>query len=279
MAQTKKPIDGDDGLPAEEVGIWAKDKHAYLCAYIDISRKVRKKWCLSKGGAGSVYIDPFCGTGRCKIRGTNEWIDGGAIAAWKKSRAGGAPFTELYIGDINPQCREAMAKRLRNLGANVIEVENGALMAISKIVKSVNSQSLCFAFLDPYNIGSLDFEIIKKLSSLKRIDILVNLSQMDLKRNLQQYLKGDKTKLDIFSPGWREKIDINRNSQGIYEEIIGYWFDCIKKLGIWPSENMKLVRAPENKPLYQLLFASKNDTAEEFWNKISSILDGRIRLI
>lgn len=24
-------IDGDDGLPAEDVGVWAKEKHQYLC--------------------------------------------------------------------------------------------------------------------------------------------------------------------------------------------------------------------------------------------------------
>ena len=36
-----KLIDGDDGLPAEEVGVWAKEKHDYLCRYIDISRSTR----------------------------------------------------------------------------------------------------------------------------------------------------------------------------------------------------------------------------------------------
>jgi len=38
-----KLCSGDDGLPAEEVGQWAKDKQEYLCRYIGISRAVRKK--------------------------------------------------------------------------------------------------------------------------------------------------------------------------------------------------------------------------------------------
>ena len=37
-------IDGDDGLPAEDVGSWAKEKHEYLRRYLDISRGARRKW-------------------------------------------------------------------------------------------------------------------------------------------------------------------------------------------------------------------------------------------
>jgi hypothetical protein len=31
-----KLIDGDDGLPAEDVGAWTKEKHQCLCRYINI---------------------------------------------------------------------------------------------------------------------------------------------------------------------------------------------------------------------------------------------------
>jgi hypothetical protein len=53
-------VDGDDGLPAEEVGKWAKTKHESLCRYIDISRGVRRKW-IAPRKAGATYIDLFCG--------------------------------------------------------------------------------------------------------------------------------------------------------------------------------------------------------------------------
>lgn len=99
-------VAGDDGLPAEEVGAWAKTKHEYLCRYVDISRGVRSRW-LDPGKAGATLIDPFCGPGRCKIRETGEFIDGGVVAAWKKSVEGGKPFSTLYIGDIEPERVEA----------------------------------------------------------------------------------------------------------------------------------------------------------------------------
>lgn len=40
-------IDGDDGLPADEVGVWAKEKHTYLKRYLDIA-------CYSKNISGMV---------------------------------------------------------------------------------------------------------------------------------------------------------------------------------------------------------------------------------
>jgi hypothetical protein len=37
-------VPGDDGLPAEDVGQWAKEKQDLLCRYIDISRGVRARF-------------------------------------------------------------------------------------------------------------------------------------------------------------------------------------------------------------------------------------------
>lgn len=95
-------IAGDDGLPAEEVGVWAKEKQDYLCRYIDISRGVRAKYLPPNGNGRACYIDLFCGPGRAKVRGTDEWIDGSPIAAWKKSVDGDAPFSRVVISDIDP---------------------------------------------------------------------------------------------------------------------------------------------------------------------------------
>lgn len=50
-------IEGDEGLPAEDVGVQAKEKHQYLCRYIDISRGVPSGWTLA-GKAGTTFIDP-----------------------------------------------------------------------------------------------------------------------------------------------------------------------------------------------------------------------------
>lgn len=138
-----KLIDGDDGLPAEEVGVWAKEKHDYLCRYINISRSARAKYLgPGPGKAGATYIDLFCGPGRCKVRDTGEWIDGGVVAAWKKSQEGGAPFTQVFIGDLDTQRREAAATRLRQLGAPVVEIDGAAVNAVQQVIARVNAHGL-----------------------------------------------------------------------------------------------------------------------------------------
>ena len=265
-----KLVNGDDGLPAEEVGIWAKEKHDCLCRYIDISRKARAKY-LGPGKAGATYIDLFCGPGRCKVRDSEEWIDGGAVAAWKKSQEGGAPFTQVYIGDLDTRRREAAATRLRRLGAPVIEIDGAATQAAQQVVSQVNAYGLHFAFLDPFDLAALNFEIIVALSALKRIDMLVHISQMDLQRNLVSYATTDDSPFDSFAPGWRENVSIAQGQQELRQQIFQYWRDKVAGLGVWPSTDMRLLTGSNNQPLYWLLMAAKHSLPHKFWATASNI--------
>ena len=265
-----KLIDGDDGLPAEEVGPWAKDKHEYLCRYIDISRAVRKKW-LGSNKAGATYIDLFCGPGRCRIRDTGEWIDGGVVAAWRKSVEGGAPFSQIFIADLDEQRRKAAVSRLEKLGAPVTEIEGAALDAARDILPQLNPYGLHFAFLDPFNLEALDFNIIRMLSELKRIDMLVHVNQMDLQRNLVINATSEDSAFDTFAPDWREHISIEQPQHEIRKQIFQYWRKLVEDLGVWPSTDMKLIRGGKNQPLYWLLLAAKHDLAHNFWATASDI--------
>lgn len=265
-----KLVDGDDGLPAEEVGVWAKEKHAYLCRYIDISRSVRAKF-LGSGKAGATYIDLFCGPGRCKVRESGEWIDGGVIAAWKKSKEGNAPFSQVFIGDLDAQRRQAAATRLRNLGAPVVEVDGAALDAVKAVTAQLNVYGLNFAFLDPFDLAALNFDIVLALSSLMRIDMLVHISQMDLQRNVVTYATTENSPFDTFAPGWRDKVSTLQGQQELRLQIFQFWRDKVAGLGVWPSTNMKLLTGAKKQPLYWLLLAAKHELAHSFWSTASNI--------
>lgn len=256
-------VAGDDGLPVEEVGAWAKTKHEYLCRYVDISRGVRSRW-LDQGKAGATLIDPFCGPGRCKIRGVNEFIDGGVVAAWKKSVDSSTPFSAIYIGDIEPERVEACEKRLRALNAPVVAFTGDAVATTKTIVSAVNSYSLNFAYLDPYNLQTLNFDMIKALAGLRHIDMLVHVSQMDLQRNLDNYSSGDSTVFDAFIPGWRDAIKVG-NVTATRQAILRYWSELVGRLGVWPSLEPKLITGSGNQPLYWLLLAAKHELALAFW--------------
>lgn len=265
-----KLIDGDDGLPAEEVGVGAKDKHNFLSRYIDISRSARAKF-LGPDKAGATYIDLFCGPGRCKVRNSGEWIDGGVVAAWKKSEQGNAPFSQVFIGDLDVQRRKAAATRLHNAGAPVVEVNGAAIDAVKTVIGRLDPYGLHFAFLDPFSLEALDFGIIDSLSKLKRIDILVHVNQMDLQRNLDSNAMSEESAFDTFAPGWRSKVNVNRGQQETRQRVFQYWRDQVASLGVWPSADMKLIRGSRNQPLYWLLLAAKHDLAHRFWATASNI--------
>src|SRR6516162_4209551 len=144
MASQAPFIQGADGLPAEEVGAWAVEKHNYLERYLDISRGARQKF-LGARKAGATFIDLFCATGRARIRETGQWIDGSAMAGWKIGQKGSAPFSEIIVADIDEERRQACVERLRRAGAPVRELDGSAVAAAQTAITTVNRYGLHFA--------------------------------------------------------------------------------------------------------------------------------------
>lgn len=268
-------VEGDDGLPAEYVGPWAIEKYNYLCRYVDISRGARGKF-IGPGKAGATYLDLFCGPGRAKVR-NGEFTDGGCVAAWRKSVAGGAPFSQVFIADIDEVRLNAAAERLKQAGAPVTAFHGPALQTVESILKRLDPYGLHFAFLDPFSLGVLDFRIFQKLAKRKRMDILVHLSKMDLQRNLGRNLAADVSAFDAFAPGWKDAIDAAQGQQGIRVELINYWKTLVKNLGIAASAEMKLLKGEKDQHLYWLLLVASHTLAHRIWNTAAND-DGQRRL-
>lgn len=201
-----------------------------------MSRAPRGKF-LGPAKPGAAYIDLFCATGRAKVRGTDEWIDGSAVAAWKMSVKGGSKFTQVIISDANVVSRAACADRLRALNAPVIELPGNALEAAKAVSGVVKPSGLHFALVDPYSLGALDFEIIRSLSRIKRIDLMMHVSAMDLQRNLDM----NPQLIDAFAPGWRDHVDMSASKQQLRASIVEYWRNKVGALGTLPAPNMKLL--------------------------------------
>jgi three-Cys-motif partner protein len=274
-----KLIVGDDGLPAEEVGLQAKEKHDHLCSYVDISRAARGKYLGEEPGkGGATYIDLFCGAGRARVRETGEWIDGSAVAAWKKSAGGRAPFSAMHVNDSDAERLRGTVERLRSLGAPVVEYCAEAVNSAQAIIPNLNPYGLHFAFVDPWNLEALDFQIFRRLSTLRRIDILVHLSKMDLQRNLGINLSENERAFDAFAPGWRAIIDMNQAHAGIRSDLIDYWRSLIEGLHFGQPAEEKLIRGSGNQPLYWLLLIAKHELARSFWKTVSQGKQGQLRL-
>lgn len=263
-----KLVDGDDGLPAEKVGPWVKEKHDLLRQYVDITKSARAKYLPPKGKGGAAYIDLFCGPGRAFIEETGEFIDGGAVAAWKTSLDSKSPFSRVIIGDADEDRLHYCARRLETLGAPVVALHGAAVDTAFPARQRAPTYGLNFAFLDPYNLESLDFKVIEELAKISRIDIMVHVSAMDMQRNLDKQLVAEASSFEAFAPGWREAVQI-RSKAGTREGFFEYWRDLVGGTGAYTSKDVRLITGSKNQRLYWLLLAAKHELAHKFWAVIS----------
>ena len=265
----KKPIalDPTDQLIIDEVGEWAPEKHARVQQYIAITSATRAKYVPPPAWrAGSTYIELFSGPGRSRIRGTTRIVDGSPLVAFKAAQLSGVPFTAIHLNDFDQAKSAAVEKRIRALGGAPICYNERADVAVSKIVASVNPKGLHFAFLDPYNLEGLSFDIIEKLSKLK-IDMLIHVSVHDLQRNLDDYSRpGDV--LDSFAPGWRNHVDPKQSINSFRAALMDYWLAELRKLGKLPAKGVELIEGSKRQRLYWLMFVSEHALARKFWEAI-----------
>jgi three-Cys-motif partner protein len=158
------------------------------------------------------------------------------------------------------------------------ELRGSAVEAAKEVAHSVNRYGLHFAFLDPYNLGELDFSIIQALSQLKRIDMLIHVSAMDLQRNLERNIASPGGAFDIFAPGWRGTVNLNSSQAEIRRQVFEYWRDQVAQLGTGTANDVRLITGEKNQRLYWLLLAAKHELARKFWG-VAANVDKQRRLL
>ena len=252
----------EDGRLREIVGSWVRKKHSILEEYVGRTRGVRKGW-VARGPAGATYIDLFSGPGRVRIEETKVVLHGSPLVAWTSSGFG--PFTNVYIADAHEDIVKDCAARLKAAGAPVVSFTGEADKTVDAAIAKLDKYSYHFAFLDPFNLGSLSFDVIRKLARLKRMDILAHVSVLDLNRNLRLYIEEQGSSLDRFAPGWRKTVDTNQPDDVVREAIMQHWKTLLKTINMQLADARPLVTGDGNQPLYWLAFASRHPKAHEFW--------------
>lgn len=257
---------GDDGLIVEKVGRWAVNKLKILIDYVYASGGARKNFARP----GAAYIDVFCGPGRSLIRGTNRFIDGSPVAAFKRALESPGRFTSMNISDVDDELLAVAEKRLNALNAPVRAVAGLASAAMPKIVQSLDPYGLHFAFLDPHNLGTLSFDLFEQLAKLKRVDVIAHVSLSDLQRNADRYTSEAHDEFDKFAPGWRDKVGTDMNQEALRRGIIQYWSDKVKELGLPRARHCELITGDHGQRLYLLILLARHDLARQLWEKVSS---------
>jgi three-Cys-motif partner protein len=274
MYMARTVIDPKDGLIAGVVGAWASEKHERLRKYIDAAHGARAKYLPPRGGGGAAYIELFSGPGRSFVEDERAFIDGSPLVAYKSARQSRTNFSELHFNDLDPENVNALRQRIANLGGAARFYNAEAEKAVDSITYALNPAGLHFAFLDPYNLESLPFAIIRKLAALPKMDMLIHVSIFDLQRNLRRYLD-DRRVLDSFMPGWRDNVDVNRPDQAIRANLLQHWRGLIRDLGTSTAEAIELVSGPGGQRLYWLVFVSAHDLGLRLWGDVSNVNDQR----
>jgi three-Cys-motif partner protein len=252
------------GPNGDGVGSWVPEqKHRLLHEYLTASRYAWAKW------PNRVLLDPFCGPGRIQVRGESFTRDGGAVVAWR-ALAEVAPFTAMLVGDKNSDFANACAARLRKLGAPATVFAGAAVDTVPKMVAAVPRGALCFAFVDPYNLESLSFDILRTLSKLKKVDLAINFSTMDLARNAELEFDSDRRRFDGTAPGWQEVPSIaNSSKTNRPGEFFKYWFTLVEQLRFQHSREMPLVRNDQGRPIYRMVFFARHDLPTRIWADVA----------
>jgi three-Cys-motif partner protein len=130
---------------------------------------------------------------------------------------------------------------------------------------------LTFCFADPYNLGSLAFETLRRLSQNRLIDFLVLIaSGMDANRNRDLYSRPENHTVATFTGNadWRHR----RQQSGLaFGDFVADEFgSAMEKLGYLYGglATLQLVRSTEKHlALYHLGVFSKHERGTDFWKK------------
>lgn len=272
------PADPRPDLPIERgpkdegVGKWVVDeKYRYLRHYLTAACHALKGW------PERVYLDPFCATGRIQVRGECFTRPGGAAEAWHALEHTDGRWTRMYVGDKCSDRAQACATRLRALGANATAFEGAAVDTVREMVARVPKGAICIAFVDPYNLALLDFEIMQALSKLRKVDLIVNFSTMDLLRNTDLELDPKRARFDETAPGWRSQPwASSSNKQSLATAVEVYWQSIIRDLGFTRSKAQPLVTNDRHRGIYRLVFFARNAFPLRIWNDVARPKNGEL---
>lgn len=244
-----------DGLPFRCIHRQSSLKLKVLNYYLNIVSVAMKN---KKGKR--YFLDLFSGPGLCFDRDNGRFMDGSSMIALKLA----VPFTNYIFNDVSAITSNALYSRVKSLFPGLAERvvctnydTNGEIDAIVKMVDRYSS--IVVAFIDPNDLSN-HFETIRTLSSIARLDLIINYPISDLKRNYEIY-RGDNNKAKLYLG--REKLP--SNPENCYRD---YKKD-IKKLGFVAVEDdldKKIkVTTKSRADIYYLIYASKHPKGLEFW--------------
>lgn len=249
----------------EDVGVgdWVpRIKHMLLAKYISSAYAAMNRW------PHRVFIDPFCGPGRIQVKGEQFTRDGGSVVAWRQALKSGTSYTQMMVGDLDAERVSAAHLRLRGLGAPAHGFEGPAEETVHRMVDQVPRGALCLAYLDPYNLSLLNFEMIRKLAQLPNVDFAVHFSTMDLARNVGLESDPERFRFDQVAPGWKGALS-GTSPKNLRVAFFNYWMGLVRGLNFEFSREMPLISNNNGHEIYRLVFFARHDLPIRLWGDVA----------
>src|SRR5690348_10965543 len=219
------------------------------------------------------YVDLFAGPGRCRIRGTEKELDGSPLIALTDF-----DFAKYYFFESEPTCFHALAVRATARAPNKLEQVRMIPGDCNDTIESapLPSEGLGVAFIDPTGISQIPFETIRKLTTHRKIDLMLNFPEgMGIRMNLHQYTDTEINALSRFmgSERWKTRYQQSPTSfDQVCSEIAREYLANLESLGYRSLDSDWIpVRTDQNALIYYLLYASKHPRGNQFWHKITRI--------
>jgi three-Cys-motif partner protein len=126
------------------------------------------------------------------------------------------------------------------------------------------------AYIDPYSLEHLSLSILKELAKLRKIDLAVNFSTMDLQRNVELEFDPTRDRFDEAAPAWSQDSAIRAASrQNVKHEFFRYWLNLVQKLGFTHSAQMPMIHNTQGHGIYRLCFFSKHAFPQRIWDDVA----------
>lgn len=257
----------DDGLPTYKCGSWTIDKLHFLCTYLAVVSTAMKDHPYL---TGINYIDLFSGNGVCvspKDNPNAKRYPGSVLLA------AGCPkqFDNMFVVDAEAENINALEQRLERLNCNsqIYSFSIDANDAVKKICRNIPHGSLSIAFIDPFSL-QFRFNALQNLTSGQKMDLVILFPDaMNISRSVKYYLENPNSPLDLVlgdTSDWRNAYSnlVNREGPAVRELFRALYMSQIQKLG-YEFLGYKIINN-NGKPLYTLVYASKNELGLKFWN-------------
>jgi three-Cys-motif partner protein len=257
-----------DGLIAWRTGGWAQEKLFYLSRYFNIfNAGMQRKW------PERVYIDLFCGAGR--LLAEREEIEGSAVMALRSQ----VPFTRCFFNDLEPRAVQALKERAEQIGGpTATYFSEDCNTVIPRIRSELPAQSLDLAFVDP-STWQIALESIAALTADRRMDLVITFHVGGMKRAAHSQPQS----LSSFfgTPLWRKAYQqsLHAGRREGSRILLDCYEEQLRKLGYkWVVDDVRITNS-RHVGLYHLVFASKSERGEDFWEKITArSASGQMRL-